>query len=227
MIKNMINNLKKPNLKLLSKDFGTNSFKNFDFKAFIEKQKKLFNEFIGKNEDTGNHLSNMIEEMIKNKYNLKGGFGDLIANEQKYEDFVRTLGYEYYESYNELLKVYTDTSFQLDEKKLEFCTSMYIITLEDKKNKNKVLGIRDVVNLDFEWCSLAGAVRMAQPAQAAAPVCHHRRHHLPGAAGQVGRLPAHRVAAGAGRGRPDAARHTRCAGQAGRQPRAPAGLKWC
>lgn len=153
MIKNMINNLKKPNLKLLSKDFGTNSFKNFDFKAFIEKQKKLFNEFIGKNEDTGNHLSNMIEEMIKNKYNLKGGFGDLIANEQKYEDFVRTLGYEYYESYNELSKVYTDTSFQLDEKKLEFCTSMYIITLEDKKNKNKVLGIRDVVNLDFDVLS--------------------------------------------------------------------------
>ena len=30
---------------------------------------------------------------------------------------------------------------------------MYIITLEDKKNKNKVLGIRDVVNLDFEVLS--------------------------------------------------------------------------
>ncbi|MBD3830173.1 MAG: Flp pilus assembly complex ATPase component TadA [Arcobacter sp.] len=91
--------------------------------------------------------------MIKEKFHLKGGYGDLIANEEKYEQFVRTLGYEYYATYNELSKYYQDTSFQLDEKKLEFCTTMYIITLEDKKNKNKVLGIRDVVNLDFEILS--------------------------------------------------------------------------
>ena len=91
--------------------------------------------------------------MIKQKFQLKGGYGDLIADEAKYAEFVRSLGYEYYSTYTELSKYYQDTSFQLDERKLEFCTSMYIITLEDKKNKNKVLGIRDVVNLDFEVLS--------------------------------------------------------------------------
>ena len=74
--------------------------------------------------------------MIKDKFQLKGGYGDLIANEEKYAEFVRTLGYEYYASYSELSKYYQDTSFQLDEKKLELCTTMYIITLEDKKIKN-------------------------------------------------------------------------------------------
>ncbi|MEZ4692474.1 MAG: hypothetical protein R2837_00295 [Aliarcobacter sp.] len=78
-------------------------------------------------------LSHVIEEMIKDKFQLKGGYGDLIANETKYAEFVRSLGYEYYATYNELSKYYQDTSFQLDEKKLEFCTTMYIITLEDKK----------------------------------------------------------------------------------------------
>ena len=153
MIKKIISNFKKPNLKLFSKSLKKKSSPKFDYKGFFEKQKKAFNEFIGIEQDTGNHLSNMIEEMIKTKYNLKGGFGDLIANEGKYEDFVKSLGYEYYESYSELSKYYEDTSFQLDEKKLEFCTTMYIITLEDKKSKNKVLGIRDVVNLDFDVLS--------------------------------------------------------------------------
>lgn len=47
-----------------------------------------------------------------------------------------------------------DTSFQLDERKLEFCANNVYYNFEDKKNKkNKVLGIRDVVNLDFEVLS--------------------------------------------------------------------------
>lgn len=91
--------------------------------------------------------------MIQTRYNLKGGFSDLIANESKYENFVRSLGYEYFDSYTELLKKYKDTSSFLDDRKQELCANMYIITLEDIKNKNKVLGIRDVVNLDFDVLS--------------------------------------------------------------------------
>lgn len=126
---------------------------NTNINNYFKKQKKLFMEFIGRGEDSDEHLAIIIEEMIKEKFHLKGGYGDLIANEEKYQEFVKTLGYEYYATYSELSKYYQDTSFQLDEKKLEFCTTMYIITLEDKKNKNKVLGIRDVVNLDFEVLS--------------------------------------------------------------------------
>ena len=127
--------------------------KKIDYMAIFEKQKNKFLEFLGKSEDIDTQLGILIEDMIKDKFQLKGGYGDLIANEEKYAEFVRTLGYEYYASYSELSKYYQDTSFQLDEKKLELCTSMYIITLEDKKIKNKVLGIRDVVNLDFDVLS--------------------------------------------------------------------------
>ena len=158
MIKKIVSTLTNvPKMSFLNRDKKTHNNKDipkkFDFNKLIEKQKHSFFEFIGKTEDTDTHLSHVIEEMIKDKFQLKGGYGDLIANESKYAEFVRTLGYEYYATYNELSKYYQDTSFQLDEKKLEFCTTMYIITLEDKKNKNKVLGIRDVVNLDFEVLS--------------------------------------------------------------------------
>lgn len=122
---------------------------NFDINKLFTNQKKIIENFWKKAETEDLHLANVIEDVIKDKFQLKGGYGDLISNESKYEEFVRTLGYEYYATYTELSKYYQDTSFQLDEKKLEFCTTMYIITLEDKKNKNKVLGIRDVVNLDF------------------------------------------------------------------------------
>lgn len=159
MIKKIVTTLKNtPKFPFIKSEKKKNSHKKekkkeFDFKDFFEKQKKSIYDFIGKSDDSETHLSNVIEDMIKEKFHLKGGYGDLIANEEKYEQFVRTLGYEYYATYNELSKYYQDTSFQLDEKKLEFCTTMYIITLEDKKNKNKVLGIRDVVNLDFEILS--------------------------------------------------------------------------
>jgi type II secretory ATPase GspE/PulE/Tfp pilus assembly ATPase PilB-like protein len=142
-------------LKKEKKDTGLKKkiFKKVDYRAIIEKQKKRFLEFIGRSDDVDTQLAFLIEEVIKDKFQLKGGYGDLISHEDKYEQFVRTLGYEYYASYSELSKHYQDTSFQLDEKKLELCTTMYIITLEDKKIKNKVLGIRDVVNLDFEVLS--------------------------------------------------------------------------
>ena len=158
MIKKIISSFKQvPKIKF-AKKIDTESkksdfFKKIDFNSIVEKQKNSFLHFINKNDDTDTHLSNIIEDVIKDKFQLRGGYGDLIANEEKYEEFVRTLGYEYYATYSELSKFYQDTSFQLDEKKLEFCTTMYIITLEDKKNKNKVLGIRDVVNLDFEILS--------------------------------------------------------------------------
>src|SRR5690606_20973133 len=76
-----------------------------------------------------------------------------IVNEKKYEQFVKSMGYEYFDSYKELQKYYVDTTSFLDDKKQEICSSMYMITLEDIKNKNKVLGIRDVVNLDFDILS--------------------------------------------------------------------------
>lgn len=157
MIKKIVSTLKNvPKMSFLNKDkklYKKEQSEKIDFKKIIEKQKHTFFEFIGKTDDTDTHLSHVIEEMIKDKFQLKGGYGDLIANEAKYAEFVRSLGYEYYATYSDLSKYYQDTSFQLDEKKLEFCTTMYIITLEDKKNKNKVLGIRDVVNLDFEILS--------------------------------------------------------------------------
>lgn len=138
---------------LKKKDKKTIDINKFDFNKLLEKQKKSINNFLGKSDNNDAHLSNVIEDMIKQKFQLKGGYGGLIADEAKYAEFVISLGYEYYSTYTELSKYYQDTSFQLDERKLEFCTSMYIITLEDKKNKNKVLGIRDVVNLDFEVLS--------------------------------------------------------------------------
>jgi general secretion pathway protein E len=154
MIKKIIANFKRiPKMNLIIKDEKKSNNKKIDFKEFFEKQKKTLLTFITKKEDSDSTLGNIIEDVIKNKYQLKGGYGDLIANEEKYEEFVRSLGYEYYATYTELSKFYQDTSFQLDEKKLELCTTMYIITLEDKKNKNKVLGIRDVVNLDFDILS--------------------------------------------------------------------------
>ena len=147
MIKKIIKKLIKPNSKKI------------DFKQIFENQKKSFlsslslPSFLKKSDDSDIDFATIIEEAIKQKYNLKGGYGDFFANEEKYEEFVRSLGYEYYGTYNELSKYYQDTSFQLDEKKIELCTSMYIITLEDKQNKNKILGIRDVVNLDFDILS--------------------------------------------------------------------------
>jgi type II secretory ATPase GspE/PulE/Tfp pilus assembly ATPase PilB-like protein len=145
----VLKGIKKSNKKKESK----NIFDSKNLKRIFEEQKKSFIKLINNKEDADTDLAILIEDMIKDKYKLSGGFGDLIANEDKYEEFVRSLGYEYYATYNELSQYYQDTSFQLDEKKLEFCTSMYIITLEDKKTKNKVLGIRDVVNLDFDVLS--------------------------------------------------------------------------
>ena len=159
MIKKILTTFKNvPKFSFLGKGKKDNKkkrivLKKIDYMAIFEKQKNKFLEFIGKSEDVDTQLAILIEDVIKDKFQLKGGYGDLIANEEKYAEFVRTLGYEYYASYSELSKYYQDTSFQLDEKKLELCTSMYIITLEDKKIKNKVLGIRDVVNLDFDVLS--------------------------------------------------------------------------
>jgi type II secretory ATPase GspE/PulE/Tfp pilus assembly ATPase PilB-like protein len=130
-----------------------NFLKKINFNTLFEKQKNSLKAFFTKNDDSDTYLSTVIEDVIKNKFQVKGGYGDLIANEEKYEEFVRTMGYEYYSTYSELSKYYQDTSFQLDERKLELCTTIYIITLEDKKNKNKVLGIRDVVNLDYDILS--------------------------------------------------------------------------
>ena len=124
-----------------------------NLKEVFKEKKALVTNFLNKKEEKDAILSTLIEDVIKDRFNLSGGYGDLIANESKYVEFVKSLGYEYYASYSELSKQYQDTSFQLDERKLEFCTTMYIITLEDKKTKNKVLGIRDVVNLDFDILS--------------------------------------------------------------------------
>lgn len=153
-IKDTLANTKVPKFSFLKKDNKSLSkFTKFDISKVLEKQRNTIKNFLGNSDDADSHLASVIEDMIKQKFQLKGGYGDLISNESKYEEFVRTLGYEYYATYSELSKYYQDTSFQLDEKKLEFCTTMYIITLEDKKNKNKVLGIRDVVNLDFDILS--------------------------------------------------------------------------
>ena len=148
MLKKLINKYKSKNLKNVAR-----KRKKLDLKEFYNEKKALLTSYIKKDEEKDAILGTLIEDVIKDRFNLSGGYGDLIANEAKYAEFVRSLDYEYYASYNELSKYYQDTSFQLDERKLEFCTTMYIITLEDKKTKNKVLGIRDVVNLDFDILS--------------------------------------------------------------------------
>lgn len=56
---------------------------------YFSKQ-KVFMDFIGRTNESDAHLSIIIEDMIKEKFQLKGGYGDLIANEEKYEEFVKT-----------------------------------------------------------------------------------------------------------------------------------------
>lgn len=130
-----------------------NQNSKYNIKQNIQNFKEKTNKYISKKNKDERNLSETIENMIKNKYKLIGGYGDLIADENKYKEFVESLGYEYYPSYAQLSEKYQDTSYQLNEEKLELCTNMYIITLEDKENKNKVLGIRDVVNLEFDILS--------------------------------------------------------------------------
>lgn len=130
-----------------------NQNSKYNIKQNIQNFKEKTNKYINKKNKDERNLSETIENMIKNKYKLIGGYGDLIADENKYKEFVESLGYEYYPSYAQLSEKYQDTSYQLNEEKLELCTNMYIITLEDKENKNKVLGIRDVVNLEFDILS--------------------------------------------------------------------------
>ena len=141
--------IKKPNI-----DFRFfEKIKTFNLQDFIEINRQKFEDLVKKDDSNETNLQTIIEDMIKDKYNLKGGFSDLIVNEKKYEQFVKSMGYEYFDSYKELQKYYVDTTSFLDDKKQELCSSMYMITLEDIKNKNKVLGIRDVVNLDFDILS--------------------------------------------------------------------------
>ncbi len=123
-----------------------------DFKSLVERQKQNILQLV-KKEEVGKEFNVLVEDIIKERFKLPGGYSDLISNEEKYKEFVLGLGYEYYGTYKELSENYKDTSYQLDEKKLEFCTSKYIIALEEKATRNKVLGIRDVVNLDFEVLS--------------------------------------------------------------------------
>jgi len=151
MIKKLIKKYKSNKLSILNRNI--NKSEKINIKEYFKEKKTELVQYIKKEDEKDVVLSTLIEDLIKDKFNIAGGYGDLIANESKYAEFVRSLGYEYYASYSELSKHYQDTSFQLDERKLEFCTSMYIITLEDKKTKNKVLGIRDVVNLDFDVLS--------------------------------------------------------------------------
>ena len=148
MLKKLLKNYRSKNLLNLTK-----KKEKVNLKEVFKEKKALVTNFLNKEEEKDAILGTLIEDVIKDRFNLSGGYGDLIANESKYAEFVGSLGYEYYASYSELSKKYQDTSFQLDERKLEFCTTMYIITLEDKKTKNKVLGIRDVVNLDFDILS--------------------------------------------------------------------------
>ncbi|HJE02628.1 Type II secretion system protein E [Aliarcobacter thereius] len=148
--------IKKTKFSSLKNIFDFKKFKKlkeFNLEDFIKRNKEKVENILNNDENNQANLQSIIENMIKDKYNLKGGFSDLIVNEEKYANFVKNMGYEYFDSYKELQKHYIDTTGFLDDKKQELCSSMYMITLEDIKNKNKVIGIRDVVNLDFEVLS--------------------------------------------------------------------------
>ena len=150
MLKKIFKN--KTTLKLLRKrKEKENNNKPFSFdtkslKETYEKQKDLLLQYVNKTEDTDADLGVLIEDVIKEKFNLTGGYGDLIANEEKYEEFVRSLGYEYYATYNELSRYYQDTSFQLDEKKLEWYEK-HKDTLNYKKAKEPYTAYVQMVSL--------------------------------------------------------------------------------
>jgi type II secretory ATPase GspE/PulE/Tfp pilus assembly ATPase PilB-like protein len=92
----------------------------------------------------------IINEVINKKYGLKDGYSNLIANEQLYSQFVQSLGYEYYDSYNDLSENYLPIIEKLDEEKLHLCIKNHVLPLEDKRTKNKILAIRDIANTNFK-----------------------------------------------------------------------------
>ncbi|MEA3354359.1 MAG: ATPase, T2SS/T4P/T4SS family [Campylobacterota bacterium] len=95
-------------------------------------------------------LTPIIDKALNEKYDMKTGYEDIFSNEGLYKDFIHKLGYRYYDSYKQLLVDYDDITHSLPNEKKEICSDNFILTLVDKKTKNRVLGIRDVANTDFE-----------------------------------------------------------------------------
>ena len=90
MIKKIITNFKRVRKIQFMKKAEEGSkkidfFKKIDFNAIFEKQKNSFLQFINKNDDSDVNLATIIENVIKEKFQLRGGYGDLIANEETYE----------------------------------------------------------------------------------------------------------------------------------------------
>ena len=137
---NKLQNIKALFIKLNKK------YKYSNLKEHLYKKRETFNE----DNNSSFSITEYIDDRIKVKYLDNGEYADLISDEERYSKFVKNLGYEYYASYPELSKKYKDTSSSLTEDKIDLCANKYIITLEDKITKNKILGIRDIVNLDLD-----------------------------------------------------------------------------
>ncbi len=92
----------------------------------------------------------IIDQVINDKYDFKDGYSHLIANEELYGKFVQSLGYEYYDSLDEMNEKYLTIIDKLDDEKIEMCIKNHILPLEDRETKNKILAIRDIANTNFD-----------------------------------------------------------------------------
>ena len=123
-------------------------FKKFQSEA--EKLKERIEAKAEKKEKSHHTVLSLAEEHIRTGLKNPDGYVEVISDEKKYIDYVTSMGYEYYGSYSDLTKKYKDTSFFLDDEKIELCTKVYAITLEDIETKERAIGIRDILYFDFE-----------------------------------------------------------------------------
>ena len=94
-------------------------------------------------------INSRINDILDKRYSIKNGYSNLISNEKLYERFVKTLGYSYYETYQELTNDYVDITDNLDAVRINICLLNNILLLESKKTKNNTLAIRDIANTNF------------------------------------------------------------------------------
>jgi len=97
-----------------------------------------------------NSIENLINQTINEKYNLKNGYNDIYFNDTLYKQFILDLGFEYYESLDDLFEQYEDYFENISKEKQELCQEHHIISLEDKKTKEYVIALRDIVSTDIE-----------------------------------------------------------------------------
>lgn len=123
-----------------------------EFNKLTGRIKKFFNPK-GEKRITEYDLLGLIERNLSVKFNLKDGFNTLLSDEKNYMELIKKLGYDYYSDFVKLTDKYTDVTTSLPDSKKEICSNMHVVVLENNITKNKVLGVRDILNLDFDLLS--------------------------------------------------------------------------